>query len=352
LDIPWHRWYQQLAEMNNHEGDLVPLYDKYLAAEPKSAALIYLRGRIDPDWDKQEALYRRAIDADPKLGWPWMGIAANASAQGRWDDCLKAAEMARQLNLKESESLDDLFHEAMMAKGQASALVPRYRAAIAANAQDISSLLLLMEALAASGKSSEIDSAIGGTLARLPAQAQSQVMPFLRAFGLYYSGKLEECAKFCGANLAVKPSPPHLHSLLALGRMKEAADDAVFKGLWNDPFHLLAVSVGFGLDGKAEDAASWRKRGADALRKLGGKTDYGKAAEFLSAKEPPAIEVTRRVFVPGPNRAVIMAALADQFPAKRDMYLAEAARYNVCRKPSYYLIERATQKHAKISDEW
>ncbi len=81
MDIPWHRCYQQFAEMNNHESALVALYDKYLAAEPSSAALIYLRGRIDPDWEKQESFYRRAIAADPKLGWPWLGIAARASAR-------------------------------------------------------------------------------------------------------------------------------------------------------------------------------------------------------------------------------------------------------------------------------
>ena len=95
VDIPWHRWYQQFAEMNNHEGGLVALYDKYLAAEPSSGSLIYLRGRIDPDWEKQESFYRRAIAADPKLGWPWMGIAAKANARGEWDESLKAAFKAR-----------------------------------------------------------------------------------------------------------------------------------------------------------------------------------------------------------------------------------------------------------------
>jgi hypothetical protein len=79
------------------------------------------------------------------------------------------------------------------------------------------------------------------------------------------------------------------------------------------------------------------------LSKLGGATDLAKAAKLLSAPEPPSITRVRQVYMPPANKAVILAALADQFPAKREMYLAEAARFNVCRKPSYHLIRRATE---------
>ena len=348
VDIPWHRWYQQFAEMNNHDSGLVAVYDKYLAAEPSSAALVYLRGRIDPDWDKQESFYRRAIAADPKMGWSWMSIAARANARGQWDESLKAALKARELNVSETDMLDNLIHEARMAKGEAGALVPQYRAAMMANVQDVSALLLLMDALAASGKANEIDGAINSWTVRVPAAAQGQIATHLKALGLYYGGSLKECAAFCDTNFQIKPSPPHLHALLGLGRMKEATDEAVFKAAWQDPFNALAVSVAFALEGKRDDSARWREQAAGAIKKFGGKTDVGKAAELLTATKPPSIEEVRRYFVSSPNKALILAALADLFPAKREMYLAEAARFNVSRKPSYYLIERATKKNKPV----
>ena len=349
VDVAWHRWYQQFAEMNNHDAGLVALYDKYLAVEQSNGALVYLRGRVEPDWDKQAALYHRAIGADPKLGWPWMSLAAKANAVGAWDECLKQANKARELNVNEPQMLGEMIHEARMAKGEASALVPQYRAALAANAQDVSPLIFLMDALAASGKASEIDGAINSWIARLPAAIQGQFAPQFKALGLYYAGKLKECDAFCAASPVAKSSPPHLHALIALGRMKEATDEKLFAAAWNDPFSLLAVSVGYALDGNAKESASWREKAVAALRKVGGKTDYGKAADLLTAHEPPSIEVSRRFFVPSSQKSLVMAALADLFPSRRETYLAEAARFNNSRKPSYYLVERVTQKQQKNS---
>jgi tetratricopeptide (TPR) repeat protein len=348
VDVPWHRWYQQIAEMNAHEKDLVAAYDKFLAAEPSSGSLIYLRGRIEPDWDKQESYYRRAIEVDPKLGWPWMGIAAKASARGNWDACLNAASKASQLNISERDQLGVLSHEARMAKGEAAALVPQYRAAIAANLQDFQALFYLVDALAASGKASEIDPVLNSWVMRMPMDLQGQLAPQLKALGLYYAGRLTECADYCNANFAVKSAPAHLHALLALGRMKDATDDAVFSAQWNDPLSLLAVSVGFALDGKTEESARWREKAAGAMKKLGGRSDFGQAAELLSAREPPSIKETEQLYLPMEYRGVFWAAVADRFPAKREHYLAEAAKFNICRKPSYYLIERVTKKNKPV----
>ncbi len=235
-----------------------------------------------------------------------------------------------------------------MAKGEAAALVPQYRAAIAANVQDLSSLFYLVDALAASGKTSEIEPALNSWVMRLPTGVQAQFAGQLKALGLYYAGKLRECADYCNTNFAVKSAPAHLHALLALGRMKDATDDAVFSTLWKDPLCLLAVSVGLALDGKTEESARWREKAADAMKKLGGQTDFGQAAELLSAREPPSIKEAEKLYLPMEYRGVFWAALADRFPAKRESYLAEAAKFNICRKPSYYLIERVSRKNKPV----
>ena len=74
VQVQWHRAYQAVGEINRHDADLLALYDRYLKAEPRNAALIYLRGRVDPNWDEQERYYRRAIEADPRQPWPLMAL--------------------------------------------------------------------------------------------------------------------------------------------------------------------------------------------------------------------------------------------------------------------------------------
>jgi hypothetical protein len=102
--------------------------------------------------------------------------------------------------------------------------------------------------------------------------------------------------------------------------------------------------LAFQLDGKADDAARWREKAASTLEKLGGSSDIAKLAKFLKAKTPPSIKDVLHVYLPAPNKALFFAALAEQFPAQRERFLAEAARCNFRRKPSYYLVQRATNK--------
>jgi hypothetical protein len=111
---------------------------------------------------------------------------------------------------------------------------------------------------------------------------------------------------------------------------------------------VLAVSVAFALDGKPEDSTRWREKAVSLMRKVGGATDLGKAATLLSDREPPTIKKVHEFFVPTANKAVMLAALADQFPARREIYLAEAARFNISRKPSFYLIQRVTEKKTPV----
>jgi tetratricopeptide (TPR) repeat protein len=348
VDIAWHRAYQSIAEFNKHEAELIPRYDQYLAANPKDAAFLYLRGRIDPNWDKQASYYERAIAADPKLSWPWMALAVRAASEGRWDDCLGAARKADELGLvDQKEMLADLVHKARMANGEAEALVTEYRVTSSPNEPpDAAKLLFLIDALSASGKASEIDAALNAWLMRIPPQFQGQAAPFLRAPALYYAGKLEACVNFCKSNMAVKSSPTHLQALLALGRMKDATEDSLFSKLWEDPTNLLCVSIGFALEGKKVEAAEWRKRAAELFHKVGGGTDLGRAGVLLEAKDPPSMKQIHKVYYPAESKTIFLASLADKFPENREIYLTLAARLNVSRRPSYYLTKRVLETKA------
>src|SRR5262249_4870249 len=103
--VQWHRMYQTFAERNGHDAGLLARYDGYLKSDSRNASLIYLRGRIDPDWDGQEQYYRKSIEADSRTPWPWAGLAFHAAAAGRWEESLRDVQKARELKV------DDLMVE-------------------------------------------------------------------------------------------------------------------------------------------------------------------------------------------------------------------------------------------------
>jgi tetratricopeptide (TPR) repeat protein len=334
--VPWHRAYQSVAEEHSPEAELLALYDRFLAAEPTSAALLYLRGRIEPDEDQRTAYYRRAADADDKLAWPWIGLAAQAAGWGRWPEALEAARKAKERTAEDTELLDDVTHAARLGAGQAEELVQEYRARLEANTLTPVGLVYLGDALVTAGKAGEVEAAVAAWEGRLPAEVRAQVGPHLRAHALYQAGKLQECADLCAQTPALHAAPARADALMALGKGRQAADDPALAQVWNDAWDALALSVAFDLDGQAEDAARWRDRAK-------AKTRHPRVAEAIDAARPPTLASLACLPLRTPEKALLLTMLAARFPEKRDEYLRHAAVLNVRRSPPYLIVRRAVE---------
>jgi hypothetical protein len=334
INVPWHRAYQSLAEGDTPEAELRAQYDRSLAAEPKSAALLYLRGRIEPDAARQEDYYRRAADADGKLAWPWVGLAALAEGRGQWPEALAAVARAKERQPEDTELLDDLAHTARLASGEAEKVAGEYRTRLAANPFDLPAVIYQIEALSAAGKAAEADAAAAALEGRLPPEVRAQLGPQLRSAALYMEGKAQECEALCAQTESQRHGPVRAEALLALGKAREAADDPAFAKVWDDPWHALALSVAFGLEGRADDAAKWRDRAR-------GKLKQARVAGLLAAAEPPPADGLAALHLRLPEKAILLAALAQRFPAKKDEYLKRASAVNVRRSPPFLLVRRA-----------
>ena len=339
--VQWHRFYQSLAEASGHDAGLVARYDAYLKADPRNGSLIYLRGRIDPDWDRQAEYLRRAIEADPRAPWPWASRASRAVAAARWSDCLSDLKAARERKIDEN-SISDLSITARLGAGEARSLLNECRTRLAANVMDITAVTTLLEAAAAVGPPEDFERELTAWQNRLPMETRGQVSTTFRAIGLYDSGKLPECVEFCRRSQAAEDQFFRLHSLLALKRVKEAAGDAAFAKLFEgDPWNLLAVGLAWQLEGQEQEAASWRERGIAKLDTMG--PDARRVTAILRAGQPPPLEEIGHIIL-GPRRqAMVSALLAERFAAKRAEYLAAAARYNVRRTPPYQLVRVAIE---------
>lgn len=176
---------------------------------------------------------------------------------------------------------------------------------------------------------------------RLPAEVQSQIAGPLRALTLYQSGKFEECERLCRGIPALANSSLHVQTLLAMQKGKEVAADPSFEKNWENPLISLALSLELSLEGQPEESARWRER---AIKKFETATPLiRRVAKFLASTEPPALADLSRLQIEVDDKALLCAALADRFPAKRAEYQAAASRYNILRQPPYHLVSRAIQ---------
>jgi tetratricopeptide (TPR) repeat protein len=93
VNINWHRIYQNLAKVMHKK--LIPEYDKLLNPNPKSSALLYLRGRIDPNNLKAIKYYDQAISANPKNKFPCFAKIYATANMGKLNE---AAHLCNKMN--------------------------------------------------------------------------------------------------------------------------------------------------------------------------------------------------------------------------------------------------------------
>ncbi|WP_435018610.1 hypothetical protein TA3x_000592 [Tundrisphaera sp. TA3] len=336
VSVSWHRAYQNMADHDGGQGRMIAEYDALIAQEPENGALLYLRGRIDPDPDRSLDFYRRASAADPKLAWPVMALGMHDLNLGRWDEALDALQKARGLGMDEPPLLRAI-HAARMALGQSGELVGEYRGVLSSNPLDPQVATFLFDALAASGQPGAIEPELAAWLIRLPAPIQGTLGSAIRGFALYQAGRPEDAAGSPGG------SAPGLHlvrvqSLAAMGRAAEAAAEPATEKE-EDPWTLAAVSLGLALEGDAEGAASWREKAAAILDAA--TDDNRKAAAILRADAPTPLDRIDRIFFRPGDKALLLAILASRFPDQAAGYREAAARFNVLRLPPYLLVRRA-----------
>jgi tetratricopeptide (TPR) repeat protein len=342
LSIPWHRAYQVLADHDGGLQALVAQYDALLAQDPTNAGLIYLRGRIDPDPNRKVEFYQRSIAADPNLAWAHMGLGASSLDLGRWDDAYRHLRQAQDLKF-DDPLLVRMIHTARLALGQAETLVGEYRGKLSGTLpNDLAIIIELFDALAASGHPEQIEPELMGWEARLPMELRMPANNMLRPFALYQAGRPEDAAQISRNNVSRDSSYLLTESLVATGHSDQAAADpaaAKLEYAWS----VLSIAQGLALEGRDDDAKSWREK-ACALLDLRGSDDH-KAATFIRAATAPSLEEIDAALLQPGERALLLVVLAERFPEKRMEYCEAAARFNILRTPPYLLVRRAIEQN-------
>jgi tetratricopeptide (TPR) repeat protein len=287
---------------------------------------------------RQQEFYHRSIAADPKLSWPWLALGAHAGARAEWIESSRCFRKALELGIDPATVTEPL-HVARIASGEASVMVDEYRKSILAKPDDPELLFFLCDALAVSGEGDKIDQEIQKWLSHVPEPALSQIAGLTRALGRYIAGDLEHAAESARSAQARGGNSMLAQCLLALGRSEEVIKDKSLDTLGNDPWLALAVSLGLTVDGRNEDANTWREKAAETLSSL--TEDERVTAKALRATEPPPVGDLEQLTIDPSFKALTFAVLARRFPDHADEYNAEAAKYNIRHKHPYQLIRRA-----------
>ncbi len=346
VPVPWHRAFQSLAEFEHQDADLIALYDRFVKAEPANSSLLYLRARIEPDWEKQDSIYRRTIELDPRLPWPWMALGARAEAGAHWEEAVRCLLKAHELSI-DPALIQSSLQTARLGSGGALALVSELRAQITSQPLDVSAVVSLCEALAASGQAERIDAEINAWQNKATPNVPVEVISAVRAVGLYHAGKLKECADRCRSVASLKSGSLHLQSLLAMKKAKEVTADSGFSRILGDPRIAPCVSLALALENQPDEAARWRDTAIANMKTAA--RGMRRAAEILAQASPSSSAEFDRLYMDADLKAVVLLLMAERHPERRSEYVASAARFNVRRKPPYHLVRQAIERAPSLT---
>ncbi len=342
ISVEWHRAYQDLGRNGPREAELIAEYDKLLKQEPHSAALLYLRGRIDGDSVKARDFFHKSCAADAKCPWPWMALAYDAACRGDWRQARELADKAFKLHL-DNQSLQEVRFAARLATGDYAAMEKELRRILESTPPEdhVSQLIELCEVLAAEGKRDEAQKVLTDWEKQIPPMPQStEIVSACRQYVWYIIGA-EVMRDTANSPPSIAASHFRLHTLLAQGRPQEAVKDPASQQSLEDPWNALAVGVAFGIASNQAGAAAWREKACAAMEKLD--ADSRHAAAFLRAEKPPTKSQFNNLVLEPSLKALLAAALAQHFPKQKAEFLAIARRLNVRRMPPYQLVRKATE---------
>jgi tetratricopeptide (TPR) repeat protein len=338
--VGWHRMYHELHTTTAEKTALIADYDRWLAAEPNDAALLYLRGRLDPSSAEAQKFFDRSIAADAQFPWPWAALGYRACTRGDWKRARQCYDEALRRGFP--EDLGSFMMLARLGLGEAAALEREYQDKLAtlAPSDALPTLMLLIAVQGAQGHAAAARQSVEQWAAMVPpGELPPEAMTILRDIADLNAGDLNSVGQRVASGVASQPG--RLVWLLISGKADEAAADATLANAWTDPWKALALSLALDLGGNREQAAVWREKACDALAQLG--FDEVRAAELLRSPQPPELADLDEVELQPSDKAILVAALAHKFPAWHGELSAIAERLAVEPGGLSLLVHKATQ---------
>lgn len=341
--IEWHRSFQGLKSDRARDARLAAEYDRLLQAEPGNSALLYLRGRLAEDRTEARRYFERARAADPINPYPHYAQGYDRSIQGDWAGARELFRRAVELRPGDS-GFGRHYAVARMAMGEHGALEQECRDQLRRNPLDVGTSVFLCDVLVAAGKTNDAFQVLSAFERSVVAARGNgpELARFLRRRLLYETRDFAGLEKHCANDRSPAGRMGLFQARLELGRVAEALQ-AYRDGFGAEDTQpgafALSVALAWRLAGQEAEARDWQERAAAAL--AAGDADHQRAAALLRAADPPQDgEVADLALVPD-VKALLVACLARQHPARYAALAAVARTLNVERDFPYHLVARA-----------
>lgn len=327
INLEFHRAYQEAAEvLPDRDEQLRREYDELLERRPGDPAALYLRGRIEPDPARAEALYARARAIDPLHEHAARASAFAAMSRG---DFVRATEVLSPVAGLEEASNDavDLYLEALEAVGRDAELEAILEPA-RSNAGDgrWNLLVRLLHLLVRTGRTEEAEQWVA-TLEQSPGGRP--LGRFLHGHLLYATGDLERLREHARQDGFL---PGHAESMAFWAAVE--LDDARAIGECYPrlpPYERegtgeLILALEHARRGEDGISQRWQQQGLDHLASFD--RAYREFAELLEAPEPVTGRALDAIVLPARDKALLLTLLAVRRPETAELALRRADRLN------------------------
>ena len=342
ININWHRIYQNLAKNMNKK--VIPEYDKLLKQNPKSSALLYLRGRIDPDNLDSIKYYDKAIATDPKNDFP---VFAKIYALANMGELNKATRLCKKMTkiFPNSKKIAGYDFYTKFALGNYKQIKAKAESKLKKDPLNWDAFIRLITAETAMNNKNKAKQAV-----ERYKQATRKKYPKFKNFNndveidlAYIQNDLKKCEKLASK----KGKSNNFYILLEQMKIKQAGK-VISKQPERKITNALALQMFIAerLSGNPKKAQKWLNK---AKKKFAEKDKVNTVIhKLLSGKSPDPVKQIKQLSIElFSKKALICLAMAELYP-KHSKELAElASRLNIIVASPYYFIKKVTASYKK-----
>lgn len=350
-----HRLYQTICENSGDDAALVERYDSWLAADPDNSALLYLRGRCDPERAAAWEFYKKAITADPRNAYPRLAESVVLLSRGEFAAAETSARVACHLRPDDAQMKRHLAR-VRMALGEYDVLEAELRAAVLLNPRSLPEQQQLLVVLAAADKLGEAEQALADFNHRLTTADPSQAAAMTRQLRdrlLYVQGDFAGLLADTAAEAASDAEADE--SALARYWAKFELRQVIQPPLGVNPvpsehqgYSLLCQSLAWVERGDAAAAADARVRAIDEFR-VGGFDDRQIAALLARGDDWTDHDLDNLPLDPT-QKCIVLVAMAQESGERAAPLLALAEKLNFERHFPYHFVRRTIERLRRRGD--
>jgi tetratricopeptide (TPR) repeat protein len=323
--IDWHRAYQSLMEKAHPETDLRPRYQKLLADTKGHADAIYLLGRVEPDPDEADKLFRQAADAAVPSGHAMYALGYRALTEARFADASRwfAKSLAR---VSDKAVFRHVYHEALLAQGDYERLLRELQKDTEVPGAKIVALTEIAKVHAIQGHLEEARSAVASVVQLYPEEDRQVGQRMLEANLCCWQNDLKGYLKSASA----EPGPPSFPLVFLQGKLKEAAALAPQTDYEAAVCHALVYlgATRSGAKGLAQE--QWQALLADLAQ--GGREER-QLGDLLAGRKPLTPRAAQRLLIVPRQSRVFLLVIAQRLGEQSKEVVDLARRLDYHRDP-------------------